>query len=504
MPKAKIILDKDYIVGDVDPRLFGSFTEHMGRCIYQGLYEPDHPKATEDGFRSDVLEMVHELGVSVVRYPGGNFVSGYNWEDGVGPRDERPCRLDLAWRSLETNQFGTNEFMQWCKLAKVEPMMAVNLGTRGPDAARNLLEYCNHEGGTYWSDLRKSYGCAKPHNVKLWCLGNEMDGPWQIGHKTAQEYGRIACETAKVMKLVDPSIELIACGSSYRGMPTFASWEAEVLEHTFEQINYISVHHYLNNIEGDSEQFLAKIDKIDAFLEEVVATCDYVAAKKKSSKKIMISFDEWNVWYHSLEKDKTIEPWSKAPPILEDVYNIEDALVVGGMLISMLNHCDRVKIACLAQLVNVIAPIMTEKGGNAWRQSIFYPFLHVSKFGRGQALRPVVCSDIYEAKDKQDVQMIKTAAVFDSQANKIKMFVINRNLSDSVELSLDLRGFKSMQRCMKTTMHHDNLKAVIGPCSSLPEAIIDTQEMQITNTLLQTDILPASWNVFVIEGVSDR
>ena len=365
MRKALVTLHPDFILSAVDPRLFGGFAEHLGRHIYEGIYEPGHPTADEQGFRGDVVELVRELDMPVMRYPGGNFVSGYNWEDGVGPRELRPTRLDLAWNSTETNQFGTNEFVDWCRKVGTEPMLAVNLGTRGAAAARDLVEYCNHPAGSAGSDLRRSHGYEQPHGVKLWCLGNEMDGPWQIGHKTAAEYGRLACEAAKLMKWTDPTIQLVACGSSGRGMSTFGAWELEVLDHTFDHVDYLSIHTYLGNAEGDTASFLAKPDGMDDFIGETVALCDAAAARRRSGKRLMLSFDEWNVWYHSHQHPKPAA-WSQAPHLIEDVYTFEDALCVGGMLISLLNHADRVKIACLAQVVNVIGAIMTEAGGPAW------------------------------------------------------------------------------------------------------------------------------------------
>jgi alpha-N-arabinofuranosidase len=336
-----------------------------------------------------VLALVRELGPTIMRYPGGNFVSGYNWEDGVGPVKDRPARLDLAWMSTEPNTFGTNEFVDWCRAADVEPMLAVNLGTRNGDAARNLVEYCNHPRGTALSDLRRKHGYGKPHGIKFWCLGNEMDGPWQMEMKTATEYGRIATEAAKMMKWIDPSIELAACGSSGRTMPTFGTWEDTVLEHTFEHVEFISLHTYLNNYADDTPAFLASPDLMDQFIEEVVAIADAVAARRHSSKRIMLSFDEWNVWYRTRRnrKERVKAGWPVAPGILEEAYNMQDALTFGGACISLLNHADRVKVACLAQLVNVIAPIMTETGGTAWRQTIFHPFSDFSNLGRGNVLR---------------------------------------------------------------------------------------------------------------------
>lgn len=314
MEKAKMTVDKDFTIGEVDKRLYGSFIEHLGRAVYGGIYEPGHASANEQGFRTDVLEMVKELHVPIVRYPGGNFVSGYNWEDSVGPVSERKRRLDLAWRTIETNEFGFNEFVDWAKQANSEVMMAVNLGTRGADAARNIVEYSNHPEGSYYSDLRIKHGYKQPHGIKTWCLGNEMDGPWQIGHKTAEEYGRTAVEATKVMKWTDPTIELVACGSSNLGMPSFPDWEATVLDHTYDHVEYLSLHQYYGNPEDDTPTFLARSLEMDRFIDTVKATCDYIKAKKRSKKTMYLSFDEWNVWYHSHENDSKMDAWQIAPP----------------------------------------------------------------------------------------------------------------------------------------------------------------------------------------------
>ncbi len=315
MRNVEVHLHRGFAIGSTNPRLFGAFVEHLGRCVYGGIFEPGHPTADAKGFRKDVLALVRELAPTVMRYPGGNFVSGYNWEDGVGPAAERPRRLDLAWMSTETNQFGTNEFIDWCRIADTEPMLAVNLGTRGGDAARNMVEYCNHPAGTTLSDLRRQHGWEQPHGVKFWCLGNEMDGPWQMEAKTATEYGRIAHEAAKMMKWVDRSLELAACGSSGRRMSTFGKWEDTVLEHTFDHVEYISLHTYLNNYDGDTPAFLASCDLMDSFIEEVVAIADSVAARRRSAKRIMLSFDEWNVWYRTRRNRaaRVKEGWPVAP-----------------------------------------------------------------------------------------------------------------------------------------------------------------------------------------------
>ncbi|BFT75488.1 alpha-N-arabinofuranosidase [Paenibacillus sp. P36] len=457
--KASMIVDKDFKIGEVDSRIYGSFIEHLGRAVYGGIYEPGHPQADEQGFRADVLELVKGLDVPIVRYPGGNFVSGYNWEDGIGPIEQRKRRLDLAWRTIEPNLVGLNEFMDWCRKANTEAMMAVNLGTRGPDEARDIIEYSNIQGGTYWSDLRISHGYQAPHNIKTWCLGNEMDGPWQTGAKTAAEYGRTACETAKVMKWVDPSIELVACGSSSLTMATFPEWEATVLEHTYNHVDYISLHQYYGNRDKDSANFLAQSMGMDRFINTVISTADYVQAKKRGKKKINLSFDEWNVWYHSNEADRKIEPWSIAPPQLEDIYNHEDALLVGCMLISMLKRADRVKMACLAQLVNVIAPIMTANGGAAWKQTIYYPYMHASLFGRGTVLVPLIKSPKYDAKDYTDVPYLEAVAVHNEEKSEVTIFAVNRHLAEALPLELDLRSFGACQVTQHIVLESDDLKA---------------------------------------------
>ncbi len=497
MRKAKLIADKDFKRAQIDERIYGSFIEHLGRAVYGGIYQPGHLLADEEGFRTDVLDLVRKLGVPVVRYPGGNFVSSYSWEDGIGPVNLRPRRLELAWKSLETNEVGVHEFANWCKKAGTRAMMAVNLGTRGISEACDLLEYCNHPSGTYLSDLRVKNGARDPFGFKLWCLGNEMDGPWQIGHKTMDEYGRLASETAKAMKIIDPSIELVACGSSNLHMPTFPQWEATVLEHTYDDVDYISMHQYYGNGDNDSEDFLALSDDMDSFIRSVIATCDFVKAKKRAKKNIYLSFDEWNVWFHSGAQDKdTIEnhPWQQAPALLEDIYTFEDALLVGLMLITLMKHADRVKIACMAQLVNVIAPIMTEKDGGAWCQTIFYPLMHASAFGRGTVLEPAVTSESHDTSRHGQVSDVEAVAVYNEEHSEIRIFAVNRNIAEDVELTIDLRGFGNAAFLEHLMLHNNNLKAVNGPdCEQVsPKACRDVDNLQGKAVCV---LKKASWNV---------
>lgn len=472
MKKAEIIIDRYFQIGKTDPRLYGSFIEHLGRAVYEGIYQPNSPFADENGFRKDTLELVKALNVPVVRYPGGNFVSGYHWEDGVGPKDKRPQKVDLAWTVVESNQFGLNEFADWSKQAGSEIMMAVNLGTRGAEDAKNILEYCNLKGGSYYSDMRASHGYKDPHNIKLWCLGNEMDGPWQIGHKEADDYGKLAAETGRVMRMIDPSVELVACGSSNSDMPTFGEWEYTVLDKCYDEVDYLSMHQYYNNKAGNTADFLANSLVMDQFIQGVISVCDAVKTKKRSKKSINLSFDEWNVWYHSEESDKKLEKWVHAPHQLEDVYNFEDALLVGSLLITLLRHADRVKIACLAQLVNVIAPIMTSDTG-AWKQTIYYPFQYTSQWGRGTVLNTLVKAPFYESR-YGDAPYLDSVMVLDEEHDQLTLFAVNKSLDEELEITCDLRQFQGYRPLEQVILEHSDLKAVNteqNPCNVAPKSV---------------------------------
>lgn len=493
MKKAEVIIDKNFITGKIDRRIYGSFIEHLGRAVYDGIYQPGLDVSDEQGFRKDTMELVKELNVPVVRYPGGNFVSGFKWEDSVGPKADRPKRVDLAWGVVETNQFGLNEFCDWAKKADTDVMMAVNLGTRGIMEAKELLEYCNLSGGTYLSDLRKAHGYEKPHAIKTWCLGNEMDGPWQTGHKTAKEYAHLANETAKAMRALDPDIELVACGSSASNMPTFGDWEREVLEECYDSVDYISMHQYYGNQENNTADFLASSVDMDTFIKNVVAICDYVQGRKHSKKQINISFDEWNVWYHSNEQDKKLEKWVEKPHQLEDVYNMEDALLVGSMLITLLRHCDRVKMACMAQLVNVIAPIMTSDTG-AWRQTIFYPYMHASTFGNGTVLNTLVKSPVYDSK-YGEAPYLDCVIVNNEEKGELVVFAVNKDLTEDMEVTCDLRQFADYTIKEHLVLHDEDLKAVNteeNPDRIRPEA---NGNSRLEDGRLTAVLKHKSWNV---------
>ena len=508
MRRAEVLLDRNFAIGRVDPRLFGAFVEHLGRGVYGGLYEPGHPTADERGFRHDVLDLVKELGATIIKYPGGNFVSTYRWEDGVGPVDQRPKRLSYAWGSTEPNTFGVNEFIDWCRLASVEPMLVVNLGTRGPQDAANLVEYCNHPGGTTLSELRRSHGWDKPLGVKFWCLGNEMDGDWQTAVSSAEEYGRLALQAAKMMRWADDSIQLAVSGSSGLNRATYGHWDAMVLEHAFDQVEWISLHTYLNNWKDDTPALLASADLIDAFIEGVIAVADGAAAKRRSSKRIMLSLDEWNVWYRTRRpfEYRVRRGWPVAPPILEEVYSVEDALAVGGALISFLNHADRVRCACLAQLVNVIAPITTEIGGPAWRQTIFYPFAQASRLARGEALRAKVECESYAAA-YYDPYTVADALFPVPQAAYLKLsavaredgglalFALNRDVDQEITASFDLRGFDRLTFAEATVLTDSDLKAAntkAAPTRVKPGRL---GGIAVGSKTVRMELPPASWCV---------
>ncbi|MFD7441221.1 alpha-N-arabinofuranosidase [Streptomyces sp. NPDC059909] len=497
---ARFTLDPAFTVGDVNPRLFGSFVEHLGRCVYTGIFEPGHPAADESGLRTDVLELIRELGVTAVRYPGGNFVSGYKWEDGVGPAEQRPRRLDLAWRSTETNRFGLSEYIGFVKKIghQAEPMMAVNLGTRGVAEALELQEYANHPAGTELADRRVAHGGKDPFGIRLWCLGNEMDGPWQTGHKTAHEYGRLAAETARAMRQIDPSVELVACGSSNRSMPTFAAWEATVLQEAYDAVDYISLHAYYEETEGDRDSFLASAVDMEAFIENVVATCDHVGARLKSPKRINLSFDEWNVWYMSRfheESEASPLQWPEAPRLLEDNYSVTDAVVFGSLLIALLRHADRVTVACLAQLVNVIAPIMTEPGGAAWRQTTFFPFAQASRYGRGQVLDVRVESPTYDTAKYGAVALLHATAVRDPRSGAVTVFAVNRSQTEALPLEVSLHGLDVTELVEHSALSDADPEArntLDEPDRVTPHPAEGTS---MRSGVLEAVLEPMSWNV---------
>jgi alpha-N-arabinofuranosidase len=457
-----VYLDSRRTVAPLDRNLFGSFLEHLGRAIYEGIYDPGSKLSDSNGLRKDVVDEIRQLGVPIVRYPGGNFVSGYNWLDGVGPKQDRPRVLDKAWNAINSNQFGTNEFMMWCKAVGTEPLMGLNLGTGTPEEAAALVEYCNVEKGTKWSDLRRKHGFAEPYKVKRWCLGNEMDGPWQIGHMTATEYGLKAQDAARQMHYVDPSLQLIACGSSGPFMPTYLEWDREVLEQCYDYVDGLSLHRYFGNTAedtgGDSAKFLAMNLSMERQIAETVAVCDLVRGHKRSPKKLWLSFDEWNVWYRARSGDAVNGHEQEAAHLLEEVYNLEDALLVGGLINSLIRNADRVKLACLAQLINVIAPIMTNSNGML-RQTIYYPYSWALQFARGSVLNLLVDSPGYEVSGMGQIPYLDVAGTRDPDSGKVALFILNRDLSKAHAVEINWQDQAPARALSSVLLTGDDLKA---------------------------------------------
>jgi len=456
---------------DLDRRLLGSFLEHLGRAVYTGVYEPGSRLADGKGFRKDVMAEIRTLGVPIMRYPGGNFVSGYNWLDGVGPKDKRPTVLERAWNSLETNQFGTNEFIEWCRLVNTEPLLGFNLGTGTPEMAVAYVEYCNFDKGTKWSELRRTHGYEQPHNVRYWCMGNEMDGPWQMGHMTAAEYGRKARDTARQIRVIDPDLKLIACGSSNTILPTYLVWDREVLEECYDQVDGISLHNYYGNtteLTGNSSaRFLAMNLDMERQIHEVGAVCDYVQGLLKSPKRLWLSFDEWNVWYRARSAPFRDGKRTFAPRLLEEVYNLEDALVVGGFVNTLMREAGRVRVGCLAQIINVIAPLVTNET-SLLRQSIYYPYAWALKYAQGNVLDLWVETETYQiraaglradfARDDQ-VPFLDVVATMNSQNGQVSLFMLNRDLQSERELVLEWRDVTPTRVVVAETLTGPDLKA---------------------------------------------
>ncbi|MBT2513814.1 alpha-N-arabinofuranosidase [Arthrobacter sp. ISL-30] len=497
---ATVVVDRSAVVAPVNRRIFGSFVEHLGRCVYDGIYEPEHPTANEDGFRLDVVELVKELGSTTIRYPGGNFVSGYRWEDGVGPREQRPVRRDLAWHSLESNQVGVDEFARWCALTNSELMMAVNLGTRGIEAALDLLEYTNHPSGTTLSEQRIANGAREPYNIRMWCLGNEMDGPWQIGHMSAENYGRIAARTASAMKTADKDLELVVCGSSSSAMPTFGEWERVVLEQCYEDVDYISCHAYYQERNGDLGSYLASSLDMQFFIETVVATADHVKHKLRSKKTMQLSFDEWNIWYLDEFQASQVSQveWEHAPRLLEDVYSVADAVVFGNLLITLLKNHDRVAAASLAQLVNVIAPIMTEPGGPAWRQATFFPFSVTSRLARGEVLRPRIDVGTYNTAVHGEAPLVDAVATADTASGKSALFLVNRSLSEWLEVTINVAELEATVVEEALTLHDEDAYARNTLQDQDRVGLKPLEGVVLEGGILTVSLPPVSWSALAL------
>jgi alpha-N-arabinofuranosidase len=455
-PEARIKIDTERVIGQVDSRLFGNFAEHLGRCIYGGIYDEGSPLADADGFRKDVIDAVKRLDVSLLRWPGGNFVSGYHWEDGIGPREKRPVRRDDAWGALESNRFGTDEFLRYCERIGAEPYVCINAGLGTIDEARHWVEYCNEPDHTYYADLRRANGRDKPWNVKIWGLGNEIDGPWQLGHRTAEDYAKFALEAAKAMRRADDSIKLIASGSSnFSPGYDWIGWNRTVLDYLKNDIDYLSLHTYIGNRDNNFEKFLAAGSDIDRRIAIVDGQIKAAREGQTTRRPIYIAFDEWNVWYRTCCSSNEFETGRAG---LEERYNAEDALAMGMFLNSFIRRADVVKVANLAQLVNVIAPIVTNKSG-LFLQTIYWPLVEYGKQRGNQSLDALVATPSY-TYDGRQVGYLDVSATWDEKGRRAFLNVLNRSSKLDIAARIASAGGRVPREIAVWEMNHPDLKAV--------------------------------------------
>lgn len=453
---ARIKIDTDRVIGEVHPHVFGNFAEHLGRCIYGGLFEPGSPLADDRGYRKDVMEAIRNLNVSILRWPGGNFVSGYNWKDGIGPRNQRPVRPEGAWGALEPNTFGTDEFLDYSEKLGVEPYICINAGLGSVEEARQWIEYTNESRDTYWAQQRRKNGRDKPYNVKYWGLGNEIDGPWQLGHKNADDYVKFALEAAKAMRRVDPSIKLIASGSSnFRAGWDWVGWNRRVLDGLRGEIDYISLHTYIGNRQNDFEQFLAASQDIDNRIRIVEGQIKAAQATQPNPRPIYIAYDEWNVWYRARGSSEHETGKTR----LEEIYNYEDALAMGMFFNSFIRNAHIVKMANLAQIVNVIAPIFTNEKG-LFLQPIYFPIAEYARQGGKQSIDVWVASPTYQVANREPLKYLDTSATFDRSTGTVYLNVLNRSPKQDIAARIDNAGGPLDPRAEVWEMNHPDLKAV--------------------------------------------
>ena len=486
---ARIKIDIDRKIGEISRNIFGNFAEHLGRCIYGGIYDPESKLADDDGFRKDVIETTKRLGVSIIRWPGGNFASGYHWKDGIGPKENRPKRPELAWNTVETNQFGTDEFIKFCRKVNAQPYIVVNCGSGDMNEAQDWLEYCNSEKDTYWLQQRiKNTGIKQPYKVKYWGIGNEVDGNWQIGHKDAVTYGKIAKEYAKVMKWLDPNIKIIASGSSDWLKDWGIDWDYTIVNELYDKIDYIGTHIYIGNPEKDFKKYMGKSEIINRRIENTTSAIKTALARNKSQKNIYIAMDEWNVWYRTGIEQK-----------LEERYNFADALVVAMFLNSFINHADIVKMANLAQLVNVIAPMITI-GDKLLIQSIYYPISEYAKRNIGYALDLFIESEDYEVEyegfGKFRTKYLDVSCSFNN--GTLNLNIVNKSIDQSFDVDIEISGLEPKKEIGGITIKADGPDAentLEKPDTIRIEKIVP---QQFKSNCIKLEVQPLSINFYEI------
>ena len=528
MKQAKITIHPDYVIGEISPRLFGAFLEPIGSMVNGSMFNPKHPTADAQGLRSDFYQSLNEAGLPCVRLPGGNFVSGWQWKDSIGPMQDRKAHLDLAWHQYIPNDVGHDEYLQWAEKAGAQTIYTVNLGTGTLQDAADCVEYTNHEGGTWWSDLRRKNGHEKPYNVKTWCLGNEMDGPWQIAswERDPKGYGILAHETSKAMKWVDPSIETIACVSSSPFLHHYPEWDRQVLEQCYETVDYISLHHYHSAPPDMPEALLAGYKAFEDYIQTEIALCDYMKTQLRVDKTMMLSFDEYGsmirprgvshlgtggrqraLSFYEFDPSKPYihhdpDDWStrRRPPISGEMLQ---ALGTVSTMLVFLHHADRIKIGCATGGLNNLCATDRE---HVWKGATYYPFHWMIQHARGKSLQCVVSCDKYDVPGYaiddmnqyggfEDVDTIQAAAIFNEEAGELSVVVINADLNEAQELTLDARSFAGWRFSDHVEMFSEDLSA--ANTFENPDAIVPSlnKDTRCDGGTVTACLKKASWNV---------
>jgi alpha-N-arabinofuranosidase len=423
--------------------VFGGFVEHLGRCINGGLFEEGSPLSDSRGFRTDVLELLRPLRLSVLRWPGGNFVSNYLWTDGIGPRDGRPPRLELAWGAVEPNRFGTDEFLQYCAELGAAPYICLNMGTGALSEALAWVEYCNSSARSYWADRRRQNGHEAAYGVPYWGLGNEMYGDWQVGQMSADEYVREASRWAKAIRRLDPDVKLVSCG-----LNGWDEWDRVVIEAMASLVDLHSLHIYTG-----AEDYWTNVltpHQVERAINHTSSLISLAVYNQRLARTPRIAYDEWNVWYRTDDG------------ALEERYSFPDALAVATYLNIFVRHCDWVRMANLAQMVNAIAPVVTTTTG-AFVQPIYYPVLLHAKAALEEAVDVHVTSPTVEGPepagrwqhridDLGPFSTIDASATSDAGRDRVAVTIVNRDPSSADPVEVRLRDAVFAGQARVTTL----------------------------------------------------
>ena len=529
MKKARITVHPDYRIGEISRRLFGAFLEPIGSMVNGSMYNPKHPAADGQGLRSDFYGALKEAGLPAVRLPGGNFVSGWQWKDSIGPKEQRKTHLDMAWFQYISNDVGHDEYLQWAEKAGAEAVYTVNLGTGTLQDAADCVEYTNFPGGTWWSDLRRKNGHEKPYGVKTWCLGNEMDGPWQIAsyERDPRSYGILAHETSKAMKWVDPTIETVACVSSSPFLNHYPEWDRQALEECYETVDYISLHHYHSAPPDMPEALLAGYQAFEDYIRTEIALCDYMKTRLRVKKTMMLSFDDFATSFRprgelhpgrggrqpaagfcdfNPERKYVFhdpDDWStrRLPPSHGEMLH---ALTTASTLMVLLRHADRIKIGCATGGLGDLCRTDRE---HVWKGASYYPFTQMIRLARGTAMNcHVTCArydvpgyvidDMNQYAGFEGVDTVQAAAALDEAAGRLTVFALNADLNECQALTLDVRGFEGW-----TFKGHSELYAQHPEDRNTferPDVIIPHENAgtRFERGILTAALAPASWNVF--------